>query len=119
VSHSAPTSGPAREAATKYERFTDGEAVSLGMVAEARLARRLGVADAETVARQERLLEALGLPGRAGAIDGEPVVGAMSRDKKAKDGRIPFVLAPRIGAFRLVYDVPMTEVRSVITSLGS
>jgi 3-dehydroquinate synthetase len=43
----------------------------------------------------------------------------MSRDKKAKDGRIPFVLAPRIGAFRLVYDVPMTEVRSVITSLGS
>src|SRR5215510_3707934 len=89
------TIGHALEAATKYERFTHGEAVSLGMVAEARLARRLGVADAETV------------------------VGAMSRDKKAKDGRIPFVLAPRIGAFRLVYDVPMTEVRSVITSLGS
>jgi 3-dehydroquinate synthase len=113
------TIGHALEAATKYERFTHGEAVSLGMVAEARLARRLGVADDETVSRQEKLLEALGLPVRAGAIDIEPVVGAMSRDKKAKDGRIPFVLAPRIGAFRLVYDVPMTEVRSVITSLGS
>jgi 3-dehydroquinate synthase len=113
------TIGHALEAATKYERFTHGEAVSLGMVAEARLARRLGVADAETVSRQEKLLEALGLPVRAGAIDIEPVVGAMSRDKKAKDGRIPFVLAPRIGAFRLVYDVPMDEVRSVITSLGS
>src|SRR5499433_1713802 len=113
------TIGHALEAATKYARFTHGEAVSLGMVAEARLARRLGVADAETAARQERLLEALGLPVRADAIDVEPVVGAMSRDKKAKDGRIPFVLAPRIGTFRLVYDVPMTEVRSVITSLGS
>jgi len=113
------TIGHALEAATKYERFTHGEAVSLGMVAEARLARRLDVADDETVSRQEKLLDALGLPVRAEAIDIEPVVGAMSRDKKAKDGRIPFVLAPRIGAFRLVYDVPMTEVRSVITSLGS
>ncbi|PYM74378.1 MAG: 3-dehydroquinate synthase [Candidatus Rokuibacteriota bacterium] len=113
------TIGHALEAATKYERFTHGEAVSLGMVAEARLARRLGVAGDETVARQERLLEALGLPVRAAAIDVEPVVGAIARDKKAKDGRVPFVLAPRIGAFRLVYDVPVAEVRSVITSLGS
>ncbi len=112
------TIGHALEAATKYERFTHGEAVSLGMVAEARLARRLGVADDETVARQERLLEALGLPVRAGTIDVEPVLGAMSRDKKAKDGRIPFVLAPRIGAFRLVYDVPMTEVRWAVNSAG-
>ena len=113
------TIGHALEAATKYERFTHGEAVSLGMVAEARLARRLGVAGDETVARQERLLEALGLPVRAAAIDVEPVVGAIARDKKAKDGRVPFVLAPRIGAFRLVYDVPVAEVRSAITSLGS
>jgi len=29
------------------------------------------------------------------------------------------VLAPRIGAFRLVYDVPVADVRAVIASLES
>src|SRR6058998_2949898 len=91
------TIGHALEAATKYERFTHGEAVSLGIVAEARLARRLGIAGAETVARQERMLDALGLPVRDASIDVEAVVSAIARDKKAKDGRVPFVLAPRIG----------------------
>src|SRR6266567_8935754 len=113
------TIGHALEASTGYARYAHGEAVSLGIVAEARLARRLGIAGAETVARQERMLETLGLPVRAPAIEVEPVVSAMARDKKAKDGRVPFVLAPRIGAFRIVYDVPATEIRAAIASLAS
>lgn len=113
------TVGHALEAATGYDRFAHGEAVALGIVAEARLARRLGVTDDDTVARQVRLLEALGLPVRAPGIDVEPVVAAMTHDKKAKDGRIPFVLAPRIGGFRLVYDVPAADVRAVVASLAS
>jgi len=113
------TIGHALEAATGYTRYAHGEAVSLGIVAEARLARRLGIADDETTTRQERMLETLGLPVRAPSIDIEPIVSAMARDKKAKDGRVPFVLAPRIGAFRIVYDVPTTDIRAVIASLGS
>src|SRR5207237_3095484 len=113
------TIGHALEAAPGYTRYAHGEAVSLGIVAEARLARRLGVADDETTTRQERMLETLGLPVRAPSIDVEPIVSAMARDKKAKDGRVPFVLAPRIGAFRIVYDVPTTDIRAVIASLGS
>ena len=113
------TIGHALEAATGYTRYAHGEAVSLGIVAEARLARRLGIADDETTTRQERMLETLGLPVRAPSIDVEPIVSAMGRDKKAKDGRVPFVLAPRIGAFRIVYDVPTTEIHAVIASLGS
>jgi len=113
------TIGHALEAATGYARLTHGEAVSLGIVAEARLARRLGIAGAETVARQERMLDALGLPVRDASIDVEPVVTAISRDKKAKDGRVPFVLAPQIGTFRLVLDVPGADVRAAIASLRS
>jgi 3-dehydroquinate synthase len=113
------TIGHALEASTGYARYTHGEAVALGIVAEARLARRLGIADDETTARQERLLGAVGLPVRAPSIDAEPVLTAMARDKKAKDGRIPFVLAPRIGEFRLVYDVPAVEIRAAIASLAS
>src|SRR3989441_8736368 len=95
-----------------------GEAVALGIVAEARLALRLGVASPQTVLRQERLLAALGLPVRAPAIDADRVLAAMTRDKKARDGRVPFVLAPRIGAFQLQYDVPWDLVRAVLGELG-
>src|SRR2546430_1338386 len=63
------TIGHALEAVTGFERWTHGEAVSLGIVAEARLARRLGLADAATATRQERLLAAVGLPVRADGLD--------------------------------------------------
>jgi 3-dehydroquinate synthase len=108
------TIGHALEAVTGYERWTHGEAVSLGIAAEARLARRLQLADDATVARQERLLSGLGLPIHAGAIDVEAVLTAMTHDKKARDGRVPFVLAPRLGEFRVVYDVPPAEIRSAL-----
>ena len=112
------TIGHALEAATGYDRWTHGEAVALGIVAEARLARRLGLAADETVARQERLLAALGLPIRAESVDADAVLAAIARDKKSRDGRVPFVLAPRIGAFRLVYDVADDDVRRVLAELG-
>jgi 3-dehydroquinate synthase len=112
------TIGHALEAVTGYERWTHGEAVSLGIVAEARLARRLGLADEATAARQERLLATLGLPVRAGHVNVEAVLSAMAHDKKARDGRIPFVLAPSLGAFRVVYDVPPADVRAAVAELA-
>jgi 3-dehydroquinate synthase len=111
------TIGHALEAVTGYARFAHGEAVSLGIVAEARLARRLGIADDDTVRRQERLLAAVGLPVGAAGLDADGVCDAIGRDKKARDGRVPFVLAPRIGAFRLVYDVPREAIRAVLAGL--
>ena len=44
---------------------------------------------------------------------------AITHDKKARDGRVPFVLAPRLGEFRVVYDVPPAEVRAVIGELAA
>jgi len=111
------TVGHALEAATAFGRFTHGEAVSLGIVAEARLAARLGMASAETAERQERLLSALGLPVRIADVDVDAVMAATRRDKKSRDGRVPFVLAPAIGEFRVVYDVAPDDVRAVLTGL--
>jgi 3-dehydroquinate synthase len=108
------TIGHALEVATAFGRWTHGEAVALGIVAEARLAARLGIAGAETVDRQARLLSALGLPVRATDVDVDAVLAATRRDKKARDGRVPFVLAPAIGAFRVVYDVGIDDVRAVL-----
>jgi 3-dehydroquinate synthase len=113
------TIGHALEAATGYVRWTHGEAVSLGIAAEARLANRLGLAAAETLARQERLLTALGLPIRAEAVDVEAVLGAIRHDKKARNGRVPFVLAPALGTFRVVFDVSPEDVRAVVNEVTS
>jgi 3-dehydroquinate synthase len=112
------TIGHALETVTRYERWTHGEAVALGIVAEARLAERLRLADPPTVERQERLLAAVGLPTRAEGIDADAVLAAIARDKKARDGRVPFVLAPAIGEFRLVYEVPSTEIRAAVAALA-
>src|SRR6266849_7160841 len=108
------TVGHALEASTAYGRFAHGEAVSIGIAAAARLAHRLGLASLDTVLRQERLLEALGLPVRLADIDHAALLAAIGRDKKARDGTVPFVLAPRIGEFRLVFDVPPDALRGVL-----
>jgi 3-dehydroquinate synthase len=111
------TIGHALEATTGYARWTHGEAVSIGIAAEARLARRLGLADEGTIATQEALLTRLGLPVRAERVDVQAVLTAITHDKKARDGRVPFVLAPRVGHFRVVYDVPAAEIRGAIQEL--
>ena len=111
------TIGHALEAATRYGRWTHGEAVSLGIVAEAGLAERLGLAEADTTQRQVRLLHAAGLPVSGLAASPSAIIEALGRDKKARDGRLPFVLAPEIGAFRLVFDVPQATVRDTLEAL--
>jgi len=111
------TIGHALEAATGFERWAHGEAVSLGIVAEARLAERLGIAGPETTERQRRLLSAVGLPVKGLAVDPGAVLQALSRDKKRRDGRVSFVLAPEIGAFRIVPDVPSDAIRQTLEEL--
>lgn len=112
------TIGHGIETVTGYLRFAHGEAVSLGIAAEAGIAERLGLAKPGVRARQIRLLEAVGLPVRGLGEPASLVVEALSRDKKAKDGRLPFVLAPEIGAFRLVFDVPTATVLDALADLG-
>src|SRR5262245_24417898 len=112
------TIGNALEAATRFETWTHGEAVSLGIVAEARLAERLGVADAATGQRQEALLRAVGLPIGGTRVDTDAVLAAITHDKKARDGRVPFVLAPTIGTFKILYDVSPADVKAALVSIA-
>jgi 3-dehydroquinate synthase len=111
------TIGHAIEAVTGFGRFTHGEAVALGIAAEAALATRLGVAGDETRRRQERLLERLGLPTRTAGLDAALVLDAMTRDKKSRDGRVPFVLAPEIGRFKIVDGVSAADVERALAEI--
>jgi len=111
------TIGHAIEAVTGFSELTHGEAVSLGICAEAALAERLGRASAATRARQEALLARLGLPTRMAALDPARVLEAMTRDKKSRDGRVPFVLAPEIGRFEIVEHVDAQDVRAALAAI--
>jgi 3-dehydroquinate synthase len=111
------TIGHAIEAATGFEQLTHGEAVALGIVAEAALAVRLGVASPGTRDRQERLLARLELPTQLASVDPERVLDAMAHDKKGRDGRVPFVLAPEIGQFKIVDGVSAADVRAALAEI--
>jgi 3-dehydroquinate synthase len=111
------TIGHALEAATGFERWIHGEAVSLGIIAEARLAEHLHISSPSTTERQHRLLGAVGLPVTGIAVDPTTVLDALSRDKKRRDGHVSFVLAPEIGSFRIVPDVPREAIRHVLEEL--
>lgn len=87
----------ALEQATGF-RLPHGEAVGLGLVAEAALATGLGLATPEPGARVAALLERLGLPTRVGEPVGEErILAAMGSDKKNRGGGIRFALPRGVG----------------------
>lgn len=86
----------ALERATEY-RLPHGEAVALGLLAEATLATGLGLATPEAGARVAALLERLGLPTRLEPLPEERVLQAMESDKKNRAGGIRFALPRGLG----------------------
>lgn len=104
------TVGHAIEAATGYQRFTHGEAVAVGMVVEGRLSVMLGLLDEGAFQRSVELIERAGLPSRAAGVPFDAVLDAMTKDKKARDGRLRFALLDGLGSARVVDDVPVDAV---------
>lgn len=94
------TIGHAIEAVAGYGALRHGEAVAIGMLAEARLAEGLGMIGAGEVDRLRALLRRLGLPLSAPGLDRDELVRAMRRDKKNQGGSIRFALPERIGSVR-------------------
>jgi len=95
------TVGHSVEAEMGYRDLKHGEGVALGMVAETRLAVRLGVTPEETLTRLIALLKAAGLPVCLPRIDTGRLLHIMTVDKKTQSGQIRVVLPDRIGRVRL------------------
>jgi 5-deoxy-5-amino-3-dehydroquinate synthase len=94
-----------------------GEAVAVGLVFAARLARRLGRIDDARVAEHDKLVAGYGLPDRLphGASD-EDLVVVMGRDKKATGDGLTFVLdGPR--GLEVVRGVPVAAVTATLDEL--
>ena len=92
------TVGHAIEQAAGYGRFLHGEAISLGMIAAARLSMRKAGLAGDEWREVLRALRHFGLPtSLPDALPTERILASLARDKKFESGQIRFVLTPRLG----------------------
>ena len=91
------TIGHAVERASNYQ-LRHGEAVAIGMVAEARLAEQLGLAQEGLAEEIENVCVLLGLPVEIPEnLSRASILEAMRVDKKRSDKKIRFALPTKIG----------------------
>src|SRR5713101_180568 len=91
------TFGHALEGVTGYRKYQHGEAIAWGMMCASLLGHELIGTPAEDVSRIVALIRRTGpLPGWPGAEPAE-LMHWMSSDKKARAGKIRFVLSKKIG----------------------
>ncbi|MCA9794586.1 MAG: 3-dehydroquinate synthase, partial [Candidatus Eremiobacteraeota bacterium] len=111
------TLGHAIESVSNYA-LSHGQAVSIGLVAAVRLARRLGYLEVDFEQRLLDLLAGWQLPTRLERDYGwDEVLEVMTRDKKNRDGRLTFVLPHRPGQVEVVRGVDPARVEEVYRGL--
>jgi len=96
------TIGHAVETASNY-RVRHGEAVSIGLVLEARLSEKINLAVKGLADEISAVLAGLGLPvALPKGVDPVQVAHGIEKDKKRRNGKIRFALPVRIGEYSLV-----------------
>jgi 3-dehydroquinate synthase len=105
------TIGHAIEAVTGYGAYLHGEAVAIGMRAAALISAELGLLSADDLERQQRLLQAYGLPENAPGLSVDAVLDATAVDKKVRAGRVRWVLLEGIGNAVIRDNIPADVVR--------
>ncbi len=95
------TIGHALERAAPAWGLTHGQAVAVGMIAEARAAVAGGLSSPQVADRLEDLLSAVGLPARAPRLDLEVALAALKLDKKIVQGRLRSPVVADVGTVAL------------------
>lgn len=95
------TIGHALESLGNYRSLIHGEAVGIGLVQEADLARHLGFCDRTVVDEIRKLVISAGLSDRLPLRSSVRVWKAMLHDKKVSDGRVIGVWPEKIGRVRM------------------
>ncbi len=97
------TMAHAIEKGTGYQ-VRHGEAVSLGMVYVAELARLAGRLDEETASRHGTTLAAVGLPTRFDEVPFDDLLATMRVDKKARGAQLRFVVLDALATPAILVD---------------
>jgi 3-dehydroquinate synthase len=107
------TAGHALEAASGF-RISHGRAVAFGMRVAARIALSMDLCGKRLVESQDAMLTAFGLPDRAPRGDMAKVLAAIPRDKKARRGKVAWVMPRRLGRAEPGHAVPPELVRRIL-----
>ncbi len=107
------TAAHALEAASSF-RISHGRAVAFGMRVAARIAQAMDLCTERLVDVQDEVLTAYGLPDVAPNVSLEKVLAAVPSDKKARRGKVAWVLPRRIGFAEVGHSVPPGLARRVI-----
>jgi 3-dehydroquinate synthetase len=108
------TVGHALEAATDYSRFTHGEAVALGLKGALALS---GLAEKDRAMKLVSRLQ-IAADKTLDPDQREAALQAMTRDKKARGGRVRFVLLDALGAPRVSEVSPADCARALAEALA-
>lgn len=114
------TFGHAIEAVAGYGSYLHGEAIAVGLVLAARLSEELGRIRKGEAARVAALLERYDLPVRLRAsLPVEDLLAAAARDKKARAGRLRYVVLDRIGDAATCDEADVSLIQSLWREAGA
>jgi len=113
------TLGHALEAATGYRRFTHGEAVGWGLIGASWIARERGMISEAAFDAISAAVDRLGPRPRVSDLQPRAVLDPLARDKKARDGKVPFVLPAAIGRVVIRPDVQRREIERALKVMAS
>jgi 3-dehydroquinate synthase len=94
-----------------------GQAISIGMAAEAQIARAQGILSAADLERLRTALKSAGLPVSANGMDAGDILAKMRSDKKNKHGELNFTLPESIGRARYDQHAPESVITEAIKTI--
>ncbi len=112
------TIGHAVEAATNYTKFKHGEAVLIGLVAEAHIAMHMKLLRPSSFERILKMVRQIARQANE-KVPLDDVLGRLKYDKKVKAGKVRFVLPTGIGRVVIRDDVSMKNVVDAMKFVAS
>jgi 3-dehydroquinate synthase len=112
------TIGHAIERAGDFRQFLHGEAVSLGLVAAARISVKRAGLPGSDASEIEKLLGRSSLPtSLPNDFDRDKIMRAVTADKKFKKGQVRFVVSPSLGSAYLSSEVTLRDIEEAVDQL--
>ncbi len=110
------TVGHALETISHYGKYLHGEAISIGQVAASRLSTQVLGFPEHDVDRISKLFQRAGLPTevKLRPTQRAKLFDAMKLDKKISDGKINFVLSPKLGCAEFGHKISETLLESTL-----
>ncbi len=107
------TVGHAIESVSDFE-VKHGRAIAIGMIAEARIAQRMGLLKSSELTRLKGVIAGAGLPTEIPDLNIKGIIEAIKHDKKIVAGKVRFVLPKTMGNAFVTDEVSPSLVEEVL-----